>query len=157
MVDSFEECMEMLLKLLPIQIERYWPLVRQAVDGSLPPGTIAPEREHFLLQSILQDILQVWAIVGDSTGGKVKALLLTTVYTDDITQTKDLLVYATYSFIPVPDEIWKKVEEDLQEVARSSKCDRIVAYSDEPRVIELMTRFGYDSSYRLIVKEIDNG
>jgi len=147
----------MLLKLLPTQISRYWDLVKIAVHGSLPPGTITPEREHFLLQSLMEGKGQVWVVPGDSTGSRVRAMLITTDYTDDITQTKDFLVYATYSFIPVPDEIWKRVEEDLQKIAKAAGCDRIVAFTDEPRVIELMELFGYDSSYRFMVKEINNG
>lgn len=144
----------MLLLLLPTQVSTYWALIQQAVEVSVPPGTLSEDNEKYLLEKLFTGDCQAWIIPGNLKGDVVKALMVTTVFEDDLTHTKDLLVFALQSFRLISEEDWIEVAGDLDKVAKSWKCDRIVTYSKIGRVIDIMEKAGYDSSYRFLTKEV---
>lgn len=148
----------MLLKLLPTQVNKYWGVILEGVKAGLPPETIPDtQAENRLLKSLTSDTMQVWLIVDGAAAIKVRALILTTVVSDEITKTRDMLLFCTHSFVPVKDEVWLEVDKELVSIARKNRCDRLVAYTREERVIQLMQICGYDTSYRFVYKELSNG
>jgi hypothetical protein len=148
----------MLLKMLPTQVSRYWEVILEGIKGGLPPDTFSSiAEENRLLKAITDGSMDVWLVVDTAAAKKVRALVVTTVVSDEVTRTRDLLLYCTFAFVPVRDEVWLEIDKDLVKVAHTNKCDRMVAYTKEDRVIKLMQACGYDTEYRFAYKELHNG
>ena len=138
--------------MLPQQIDRYWDFIKQAFDASLPDPSVANKQK--LLESILVDRLQVWVICRGLDAVKIRGIVVTVLIEDSASGIKDCLVYAAHTFRPVSDSGWKAIDRALCAFAEANHCDRITTITKEPRVLELMEEYGYDTSYHFVQKEL---
>lgn len=140
----------MLLKMYPEQIVKHWDVIKFGIEESLPPVVgQADDRMSNILFSILTNALQCW-ISYDSKGGKLNALLLTSITNEPISKTKSLTIYCLYGFELINDFSWKEGFEALQKFARSNNCDRITAYTNIEKIKKMARSFNGSSEYSFI-------
>lgn len=141
----------MLTKLLPEQISKFWPVIKYAVEESLPP-TVGehPDKMNRILSSTLSATTEVWAMYEKGSEVKLEAIVLTRLILDDASGTRSLLIYCLYGYNEISEDEWKDGLMALVKYAKSNKCSRIVAYSSIPHLISMADKFGADTEYTFI-------
>jgi hypothetical protein len=142
----------MLTKLMPDQVSKFWDIISYAMEQSLPP-TVGenPDKMNNILMAALSGKLDIWASYekGDKVN-KFEGILATRFIYDDITSMKNLLIYAVYGYDKVSEDSWKAGLRTVLKYAASQKCQLIVAYTNVPRVVEVVNSLGGDTSFSFI-------
>jgi len=142
----------MLIALMPEQISRRWELIKYAVEQAVPPTVLAsPEVLNNLLMSLLDGSAQCWVNYKKKEDkSTVDAVLVTTIIEDFLSRTRNLLLYALYGASPLDDESYASGFETLKKYARANSCVKMVAYTNNSRVIEVASRVGWDVEWNFI-------
>lgn len=141
----------MITALTHDQVMRYWETTFKDVYLNMAPGHIDVSQVYLnnILQQILMDKMQVWVVQDDDT--KDALLALTTQYiVDQVADEKMMLIFSMYGFAPVPDSCYASALEGLKQVAKAAGCTKIIAYTMEPRVLELAVMLGGKPSSQVI-------
>jgi len=141
----------MLVRLLPEQISSLWDIVKYAVEQSLPPVAYeSPDKMNRVLSSLLAGKTQCWASYTRNPEVKFEGLVLTKMIYDDVSNTKNLLIYCLYGYEDVDDKSWFSGLNTLSKYAKSKGCAQVMAYTDRPGVVKLVKRLGGDTSFTFI-------
>jgi len=140
----------MLTKLLPDQVAKFWPIIKYAVEESLPPIVGEhPDKMNRILSAALRGDLDVWASY-DREYNKFEAILITQFLYDDASNTKNLLLYCLYGYESINPSSWTDGFEALTKYAKEKKCNSMIAYTANPKVVELAKSYGLDTMYTFL-------
>jgi hypothetical protein len=141
-----------LTRLLPDQISRFWDIIRFAIEESLPPITgEGPDKMNRILSSLLSGKADCWAsYVKEKESRRFEGIVITKIQYDDISSTRNLLIYCLYGYEHIESESWTTGLKTLVKYASSKGCHRIIAYTDEPRIIEMVKKLGGETDYTFI-------
>lgn len=142
----------MLTKLLPDQISKFWDIIRYAIEQSLPPiAGEHPDKMKNILMSLLSSKSQCWASYDIKEDRRIlEAIVITRIFYDDASDTKSLLIYCLYGYEHIKQSSFTNGLKALVKFAKSEGCERVISYTNEPGVVELMNRLGGDTSYTFI-------
>jgi hypothetical protein len=142
----------MLLKLLPEQVAKNWETFKDAIEASLPPVVgQASDRMNNILKSALIGKVECWVSFQNEDGlRKIDALILTTFTGDDISGTKNLLIYTFYGYGELSQKSWEEGCVAIFKYAKSRGCCRVIAYSDKDSIISGIKRMGGNTDYTFI-------
>ena len=152
------EVNNMITKLLPDKISKFWDIIQYAISQSLPP-TVGdhPDKMNRILSSALSGSIDIWASYNKKDEkGTFEGIVLTKFLYDDSSGTNNLLIYCLYGYKDVNRSSWMDGYKALSKYAKSKNCSRIIAYTDVPALIEKANRFGGNTQYTLISVDIDN-
>ncbi len=140
-----------LSQLLPDQIANSWDVTKRAIEASTPPTTTwTPNMLNKILTSLLCGRAQCWfgyTVKGDNR--KLEAVLVTSILYDDISDTRNLLIYSLFSY-GIDRGSWIGIFRTLVKYAAAKNCKRIVAYTSEPGIINLAKKLGGETSQTFI-------
>jgi len=141
-----------MIKLLPKQIANQWDTIRAGLMVSLPP-IVKPDQAVMkgILTQLLCGSMQCWAVMQDE---KLYGHVITYVAIDTATKSKTLNVYSFYLDRSIQEHSWIAILKALERFAKSSDCFRIGAYSRIANMISIAERFGFNSDYRYLTKEV---
>ncbi len=141
----------MLTKLLPDQISEFWPIVKYAIEESLPPITNEhPDKMNRILSSALSGGLDVWVSYKKESEVKIGAVVVTKLVYDDASGTTSLLIYCLYGYNELSEEAWREGFEALAKYTKSKGGSRMVAYSSIPHLTRIANKFGANTEYTFI-------
>jgi len=141
----------MLTKLLPEQVSKFWPIIKYAIEESLPPIVGEhPDKMNRILSSALSGSTDVWASYERGDEAKFEGLILTRMTYDEASGTKGLLMYCLYGYTDVADNTWEEGLGILAKYAKSKGCSRIFAYTSMPYMINKAKELGADADYTFI-------
>ena len=128
----------MLIRLEPDQVSRYWDALRDGVRKGLPPTAVNDEeRMANILSALLTQRAQAWVIMQD---GGVVGVIVTLILVEELTQTRNLILYAFGGLDSIRRETWMGGLKDLQAYARDMKCEKIGAFTTHKGIAELLRR-----------------
>jgi hypothetical protein len=142
----------MLVKLLPENVTDNWEVVKEAIRKSLPPFAIdTPDKMTRILESIVLGQLEVWVYYEfEDEKLSIKNITTTSIITDAESQTKNLLIYSTYSFGHTQIEDWQAGLTDLAQYAKSNDCAAITAFTRDAHVLKFLESVGAEIETRFI-------
>lgn len=155
----------MLTRLLPDQVSRHWPIIKYAVEQSLPP-TVGdhPDKMNRILSALLSTKADAWISyekVDDSI--RMEGVVLTRITHDEVSNTRGLLIYCLYGYNSVNNGSWREGLTSLAKYAKVNRCSRITAYTSSKYVVDLVNKLGGNTDYTFvsfdveqIVRELDN-
>jgi len=140
----------MLTKLLPDQISKFWPIIKYAVEESLPP-TVGehPDKMNRILSAALSGKLEVWASYEHPTN-RFEAIVVTQFLYDDASNMKNLLLYCVYGYAKISESSWLEAWESMSKYAKAEGCKKIVCYTANPFIIQQAKLFGGDTSFTFV-------
>lgn len=143
---------EMLTKLLPEQVSKFWPVIKYSIEQALPPLVEEhPDKMNRLLSSALVGDLDVWAsYVKEEGGNRFEAIVTTRFLYDNSSDTKSMLLYTIFAYDKTSSQSWMEGYETLKKYALANKCKRLIAYSASEAVINIAKAFGADTEYTFI-------
>lgn len=145
----------MISKLLPDQISKFWPIIKYAIEQSLPPITSShPDRTNRMLVAMLSGKLEVW-VVYDKEDYKFEAIIVTQFLYDDDSGTKNLLLYCLFGYNTVSLGSWSEGLRHIAVYAKTNGCHSIVAYTANQDLVKIAESYGADVSYTFISFELD--
>jgi hypothetical protein len=137
----------MILRMAPEQIANLWDNIRPGIMQTMVP--VADQKHESIqrvLRSLLAEDMQLWLglenpdVVDDTS---VYGVMVTTIYADLISDTKSLLIYSLFETRPMPPAIWAVGLRKLKEFAAMTHCTNIIAYTDDPRIVQLTQSMGF--------------
>lgn len=137
----------MLVRLEVHEVAKFWPILRKALD-SIGAGMEKPDR---LLEALLDESVQCWLVldIDDSLIGFVNTRLGSV----EPQGTKIMEIRDLYSLNGIPTEIFSDANNRLDIFAKQNGCSKIIAYSDDRRVVARAKHFGFTAS-TIMVKEV---
>ena len=146
----------MLLRLLPNDISKYWKGISESIERSLPPFTEqSTEMMLIILKSLMSGIMHCWLLHKIEGNNITLYAIATTEFSiDPASQTKNLLIFSLYGLQPTPPELWEDGYKTLKLYAKANNCDAILAFSDVPEVLSIVSRLGGDVNTRFIRMEV---
>ena len=142
----------MLTKLLPDQISKFWDIIKYAIEQSIPPNVGEhPDKSNRILSAALSGKVDVWASYDKSTEvNRFEGLMLTKILYDDVVDMKNLLIYSVYGYETISEDSWKNGLRTILKYAAGNNCSLVVAYTDVPKIVEVVNSLGGDTSFTFI-------
>jgi hypothetical protein len=81
-------------------------------------------------------------------------MLITTISQDKVSGTKSLLIYCLYAFGKTYKETWVEGFETIKRFAKGEGCHRIVGYTAEPKIREIVDKLGGSTKYTFVSLEV---
>lgn len=146
--------LSMIIRVLPQQIPTVWEVVKFA---ALRSDEVAPENfQTFctgLLHKLMNGKMQCWLRLDESR--TVLSVQLTEIQSNGPLGIKELVVLGLYSFKLIQDEDAREMHQMWTAFARTTGCQRIVAYSKAPRVWEMLQVMGWTPSHRQFTYKVE--
>ena len=143
----------MLTQLLPDQISKFWPIIKYAVEASLPPTVTGehPDRSNRILSAALSGKVEVWVSYERKEGTtKFEGVILTQFIYDFASNVKNLLIYTIFGYAETDSHTWIDGLATLAKYAKETKCNSMIAYAADPKVVENARKFGANVDYTFI-------
>ena len=137
---------------MPDQVSNFWDIIKYAIEESLPPiAGESPDKMNKILAALLIGKGQCWASYdkGDK-GNKFEGIVITKVLYDDISDTKNLLIYCLYGYEDVSKESWLSGFKSLVKFATGQDCSQIIGYTDIPLILKMVERFKGETKYTFV-------
>lgn len=144
-----------LIRLSPDQIMRFWPDIAQCIDSALPVHLQGDSAAMLEIQShLLTEVLQCWVAAGDHHGSRIYGIMTTRIAVDEVAGTKNLLIYSVAVIDEHPPSMWNEAKRIISIFAKARGCQGILAYSDNPQMIAVAEKIGFNSATRLLYLEL---
>lgn len=145
----------MLIKVMPEQISTNWNLFKHAIIEALPPTSDIRHDDALVnvLQSLVSDKLQMWLIVREKENGVI-AVLTTQIVHDEITRSNVLVLYTLYGTQKMEMVDFIDSLSTLRNFAKVNKCHKVIAYTNIPKIIELVKVLGGTVDWTLVSFEV---
>ena len=139
----------MLLKLSGKEIEDNWEAIKTAlVMSALPLADKSPEKIQNILTSLLDGRSICWAAF---SGSLITTVVITTMIVEELSQTKNLLVYCAHGFRKHSGKEYFRMAEIIGDYAVDSGCIGVMLYSSNDRLTDLLVKHGARADYRFVV------
>ena len=143
----------MLVRILTDQVQNLWPAIKHGLKESLPPTVIANEQTMAnTLAALLSGEMIAFAAVQNND---VYAIVILSFIWDNIVKEQSLLVFSLFAYRHIDDEMWQQGFAELRAFAKANFCNKIVAYSQNERILDLVNDLGGSTAYRYIELEVD--
>jgi len=149
----------MFTKYPQTEIKKYWEVLKAAMLENLPPTTMGIDVDtDVIFAKLMSDEMQMWIFVNKESDTEnsngAKGFIITAYASELGFNFKTLLIYAVVATIHIDEFEWKEAYATLKSFARKNKCLKLVAFSANPRVTEVVNFLGGDSSHNLLVLEV---
>ena len=135
---------------------QYWPYVKECILLALPPFVNNSADIILRIQEMLLiETLECWACI-DERSGQFYGIVTTQLIADEITQTRNLLIFSITLTEEHEDIIWDEGYSEIMKYAASKNCTNIIAYSNQPLVVAKAQSLGADVSWRLLTFPVFN-
>lgn len=137
---------------MPDQISKFWEIIKYAIEESLPPIVgESPDKMNKILASLLIGKGQCWVSYDkEDKENRFEGIVITKVLYDDISDTKNLLIYCLYGYEDVNKGSWLSGFKSLVKFAISQGCSQIIGYSDVPLILKVVERFKGETKYNFV-------
>ena len=142
----------MLLQLKPEEISKLWGIIKPAVLNALPVFT--GERQYVgngLLNKMLIGQVQCWVSYRDGDLKQSRGIMTTTIVEDEFTGTRNLLLYTAFAFEPLEERDYLEGFKYLKSYCAQMKCENVICYTENERLLQVIKRLNGMSSYHLCV------
>ena len=142
----------MLTKLLPDQISKFWDIIKYAIEESLPPIVgESPDKMNKILTALLIGKAHCWASYTKGEKENIfEGIVITKILYDDLSDTKNFLIYCLYGYEDVNRESWLRGFKSLVKFAISQGCSQIIGYSNIPLILRMVDKLGGETKYTFV-------
>jgi hypothetical protein len=144
----------MLIKLTLKAIEENWDGMKSTIADALAPTVFgSPDQIEFTYSGLMQDKMQAWAMIE----GKEMVAIMITRFTGEVgIEVRNLMIFALVSMkeTAIEQSTWVDAYQVLKDFAIKHECHRIIAYTNEANVINLVTKLGGNVENVLLTLEV---
>jgi hypothetical protein len=137
-----------LVKMNRELVTEWWDVIKESIRHSVPP--FVAQREEVmgnLLKAILEGRLTCWGALEED---KATTILTTAMMREGLSQTLMLWIYTIYAFEIMEREYYATMFKELRHHARTRGCSKIITYSCNEDVINILDSLGADTTFRFV-------
>ncbi len=139
------------LRLTPEIVTQHWEAIKQSIIMSAPPTiTLSEKFLSNMLQELLSDKMLCWVLSKES---KVYAIVTTTFMWDSISEEKGIILYSCSATKSVSLNVWKYAIDKIKLFAKSKSCNRMYAYTENERILDIVRNSGANTDIHFILWE----
>lgn len=139
------------------QVTQMWPVLRESLLGIVGTGQAMKDAKKAdeLLYSLMIGDLVAWGLYKEVEEDKISlmGLITTSITSTAIGKERQLLIYTAMGNLS-SEEFKNEAVPALTRYAQANGCGRMVTYSDNESVIELLGSIGCNVSTRFIYVEV---
>jgi hypothetical protein len=141
----------MIIRLTEAQISHHWEAIKDMLDRAVPdiPGQLM-NRDNNILRSLMMGESVCW--IGykkvSEKHNDIIGMMITRLMSDDITGIRSILIYCLAGWETMSDRFYREGFVALRDYGKEAHCGRILFYSDEPRMLDVAEKLGFDTSLR---------
>jgi hypothetical protein len=144
-----------ILRLLPDQIMDHWHFISDAMRRAYPPVAEATNESMLRVQEqFLLGEMDCWFGVDSLNAPDIVAVMTTKVVNEEISGTKNMLIFSVTTYQPHNQELWTDGYNTLRAYALSKGCRKIISFSNDLRVLSIARQLGADVDWNLIQLDI---
>ena len=133
--------------LLGREISERWPIIKAALKlSALPVADTNDEKLNNVLTALLDGRAICW-MTGNAR--RPRTVIILTMSVEEISGTRNLLVYCAHSFEREKTQEYINMVESLKEYAINQKCDNIICYVWNDKLKDLLKSYGAECNYTL--------
>lgn len=143
----------MLQRLLSEDIAKWWNLIGDSIQKSLPP-TINPSEDSIsnILHALIAGRMQCWI---EQEEGAVRGIVVTAVVKDEFSENINLLIYSMFSNRTAKPDDWRDALSTLKIYAKNRGCYKIIAFTNKEVVESIVEKLGGSVSEVLVQFNLD--
>lgn len=131
------------------QIGELWPIIKGAIKMSAAPTADTNEDKlNNILKALLEGTALCW-MTGNRR--KPRTVVIATVSIEGISLTKNLLIYCAHGFEKETSAQYAAILSSLVDFARGQRCDNIISYIWNDKILEKLKEAGAECNYTLAV------
>jgi len=131
------------------QIGKRWGIIKSAIRlSALPTADTNEDKMTNMLKSLLSGRALCWMSGNER---KPRTVLITTIAVEEISGTKNLLIYCAHGFEKEKSSTYMDMLEGIRRYAIEKKCDNIISYVYHDDVKGLLEKYGARCEYTLAV------
>jgi hypothetical protein len=139
----------MLTKLSPDKLSEAWPMVHRAIkSSSIALAEMTEERVNNVLRSLMTGHATCWI---HERGNTITTVVITTVTEEPISKTYNLLIYCAHMFLKLKGSEYLEMAQMLKQYALGLQCSRVILYSSNDKLTEILKNNGALDIYSLVV------
>lgn len=137
-------------KFLPKDVDERWNDIRYSLAQVIFPAN--EDVMQKVLIALLSEVMQCWCVYNDERN-TVYGYIVTSIEQNLLN--RYLFVYSAFldSILPEKEDYMEMVSI-FKMFARDNRCQRIVAFSNNPQAISLAKKMGFMSDYTILTKEV---
>jgi len=143
----------MFSKVTVKEIQENWNDIKDTLLKIEHP--VLKQSEHFIenvYSALVQDKFQVWKFTNSED--KIQGLVLTSFIGDPLLDRKKLLIMSIYALEHINNDTWTQGFVILKKYAIKNDCEQIVAYTQNPRVLDISAHLGAANNWAYLTWEI---
>jgi hypothetical protein len=120
------------------EVQENWEDIKNTVLTFEHP-VLNIKRKDFLgnaYASMIEDKLQLWKFTDKDF--KVRGILITCIIGDILLDRRKLLILSVYALEHIAEDEWEEAFQIINKFAKEERCEQIVTYTQNPRIIELI-------------------
>jgi hypothetical protein len=135
----------------PTSVSIYWSVIKFAIlNSSEELSKLDDKQLNTLLGRIMAQQAQVWLSIEED---QLIGVVITYITIDPLTDVRRLLIYSLYSFQTTTKAMWEDGFDKLTRFAKTSNCQYIDAFTNNP-AIERLTKDFFTVKYIALTKEV---
>ena len=138
----------MLVRLSGEEIGKRWEIIRKAIRASaMPTADTNDEKMSNIQKSLLSGKATCW-VEGDK--GSPRTLVITSLAMEEVSLTRNLVIYCAHGFQLATSKDYAKMVKGIYKYAVSCKCDNVIMYVWNPKLVALLKKYGGEADYTLV-------
>ena len=131
------------------EVGERWPIIKAALKlSSAPTADTNEEKLKNILRALLSGTAVCW-MTGNQR--RPRTLVVTTMSIEEISGTKNLLIYCAHAFEKETPQQYTEMLEGIKDYAISMGCDNILSYVWNEKMVKLLKLYGAECNYTLCV------
>lgn len=136
----------MLVKLETSDIDRFWPMMKRALEG-IPDSHQEYDK---VLKALLEGLIQCWLIVDDKD---IIGFVTTQIGIQEPESKKILILRDLWSLNGIPNDVFIDAGNTLENFAKTNECKEIIGYTNNKAAIARAKQLGYEV-FMTVKKEV---
>lgn len=142
-----------MIKLIePEKIDEHWSVIEHGISGNLGPLVKASNKQ--IKEALKNEAIFCFALLENEKENPLRGFVVAAISSDPLTDTFTLLIMCAYAVLEINSETWADAAVELIGWAKKRKCERIMTFSHNEKVIEFASRLGADTRYTVISLEV---
>jgi hypothetical protein len=133
----------------------HWHFIKEAIGKAFPPIAEATNEAFLEIQEqFLLGTMDCWFGVESIDDQEILAVMTTRVVMEDVTKTKNMLIFSVTTYAPHSEALWVKGYDTLRKYAASKGCTKIISFTNNAQVIRIADNLGAYVGWRLIQLDV---
>jgi hypothetical protein len=131
------------------EVGERWNVIKAALKlSALPTADTSEEKMINMLKALLDGHALCWMT---GNGRSPRTIVVTTLSIEEISQTKNLLIYCAHGFVKERPDQYIDLLKSIKDYAEKNGCDNIISYVWNDKIVKLLKMYGAECDYTLAV------